>query len=139
MTDELPTDDPTPEACDALLAHLPVLDQPGRKFVERWAGGERTPDGRLTGSYPIYMPDVEAFFKEASKPVWMVPGYLENPVQAWLDEKALIASADLSRVRLLLTYCARGERFTDGFWDEILTRGQVQAVLRRLAQLRALM
>ena len=30
-------------------------------------------------------------------------------------------------------------RFTDGFWDEILTRGQVQAVLRRLAQLRALM
>jgi hypothetical protein len=139
MTDEPEVDLPTPEACDALLAHLPILEQPGRVFVERWAGGERTPDGHLTGTYPIYLPDVEAFFAEASKPIWMEPAYLENPVQAWLDEKALIASANLQRVRVLLTYCTRGERFTDGFWNEILTRGQVQAVLRRLAQLRALM
>ena len=99
MIDEPQSDDPTPEACDALLTYLPILEQPGRVFVERWAGGERTPDGHLTGTYPIYLPDVEAFFAEASQPVWMEPGYLENPVQAWLDEKALIAAADLHRMR----------------------------------------
>ncbi|MHB8080217.1 MAG: DUF6508 domain-containing protein [Candidatus Krumholzibacteriia bacterium] len=53
-----------------------------------------------------------------------------------LVDDALIATADLDRIRTMLTYCVRGERFGSGHWEEMLVSGVVVKLLRRLEQLR---
>jgi hypothetical protein len=126
-----------PRRMDELLAFLPQLEVPGRAFVERWEGGERSAaDGVMTARYPGYAADVEAFFRCASRSCWNDSGY--DPVEAGavIRDDGRIARATLDEIRTLLTLCVRSERFCDGAWDEALGTGRVQAVLRRLAVLR---
>ena len=128
---------PTPEQMDELLRFLPRFEQPGRTFVERWAGGEPTGDGATTTHYPIYPEDVEAFFLLAGQPVWCDTGYKPAEAREMLEDDACVAAAGLDEIKTMLTYCARGERFCDGHWAAVLESGRVQALLRRLAALRA--
>jgi hypothetical protein len=37
----------------------------------------------------------------------------------------------------MLTYCVRGERFSDGHWGAMIEAGYVRRLLERLAELRA--
>lgn len=127
----------TAERIDELLAFRPLLETPGRSFVEGWGGGQPTPDGEaIQIPYPIYPADVLAFFRLAGQPWWCDYGY--NPRQAhdWLHDDAFIAAASLDQVRTVLTYSVRGERFSDGHWAHLLETGRIAALLRRLAVLR---
>jgi hypothetical protein len=121
---------------DALLRFLPAFNVPGRDFLVRWAGGERTEDGAITFPYPVYCDDVLAFFRLAGLPPWCDYAYNPRRAAAMLADDALIERATLAEIVTLLTYCVRGERFCDGHWEMLLKAGRVQAILCRLAALR---
>jgi hypothetical protein len=126
----------TAEQIEELLRFLPVFDVPGRKFVERWAGGTRTEDGAITAPSPIYADDVLAFFQLAGQPLWSDYEYDPAEVRRRVEDDACIASATLEDIKSMLTYCVRGERFCDGHWEAILESGRVTVILRRLAVLK---
>ena len=53
-----------------------------------------------------------------------------------LQNDALIEQATLEQIKTMLTYCLRGERFSDGHWAEMLRSGRIVAILKRLRVLR---
>lgn len=126
------TNSPTPEQIDELLRFLPLFEEPGRAFIESWAGGETTEDGAITMPYPVYADDVHEFFRLAGQPCWSDYGYEPRHVWRMLQDDDFIGNASLDEVRTMLTYCVRGERFCDGHWGAMLESGRVQALLRRL-------
>lgn len=126
----------TPTKIDELVRFLPAFELPGREFIMRWEGGDTQADGSVTIPYPVYTADVNLFFHYVSQPCWCDFDYASKRVDALLENDEYIANASLGEIRTLLTFCARGERFCDGFWGGVLKRGRVQAVLRRLQDLR---
>jgi hypothetical protein len=126
----------TNKEMDELLHFLPVFEVPGRKFVERWAGGERTPDGATTMPYPVYTADVEQFFQLAGQTCWCDYGYNPAAAHKMLEDGEFIAKATLGEIKTMMTYCVRGERFCDGHWEAVLESGRITALLQRLAVLR---
>ena len=131
------SDEPvTCEKVDELLGFLPLFDVPGRQFVKRWAGGEKTEDGAITVPYPIYADDVLEFFLLAGQPCWSDYGYEPAKARKMLEDDKFIEKATLEEIKTMLTYCVRGERFCDGHWEAVLKSGRVTAILRRLAILR---
>ncbi len=115
---------------DALLAYLPLFARPGWAPLRRWAGG---PD---EFPYPEYAPEVVEFFALTAQPCWSDYHYDPQSAGAVLEDDAAVRAAGLGQVRTLLTYCTRGERFSDGFWGESIRSGRVAALLRRLRELR---
>ncbi len=118
----------TPQNIDELLAFLPRFT-PDRKYIQEW----RT-DGAFP--WPVYHDDVLAFYKLAGKSCWMDYGY--NPAEAgkMVADDEFITQADLTAVKTMLTFCVRGERFSDGHWAAMLKDGRIQAILKRLQTLR---
>jgi hypothetical protein len=121
---------------DELLRFLEPFEEPGRSFVRRWAGGERRDDGVMTIPYPVYAEDVLEFFHLAGQACWSDTQYDPSEAAQQLADDAFIQAATLDQVKTLLTYCVRGERFSDGHWEGVLKSGRVGAILRRLAVLR---
>ncbi len=50
-----------------------------------------------------------------------------------------IKIAPIKDIKTMLTYCVRGERFSDGHWAEMLRSGRIVAILKRLQVLRETM
>ena len=117
---------------DKLLRFLPLFDVPNRDFVERWAGGEKTRGGAITMPYPVYPEDVKQFYRLAGQPCWSDHDYEPRKAARMLEDEALIAGATLAEVKTMLTYCVRGERFSDGHWAAMLESGRIVALLKRL-------
>lgn len=126
----------TVEKMDALLSFLPLFEAPGQTFVLRWAGGEETESGDLTIPYPVYREEVLQFFRRAGQPCWSDYDYEPRAAGRMVEDPAFIARASLEEIKTMLTFCVRGERFTDGHWERMLASGKITAILRRLAELR---
>ena len=120
-----------------LLAYLPLFDKPGRLFVRRWIGGEKSADGVFTIPYPDYEDDVKEFFKAASQACWTDTEYEPEAARKMLDDTAAVNKASIENIRTMLTFCVRGERFCEGHWAAVLESGQIAALLRRLEQIQA--
>ncbi|MGD8598561.1 MAG: DUF6508 domain-containing protein [Anaerolineae bacterium] len=125
----------TRERIDRLLRFLPRFDVPQRTYA-RWRGGEQTADGVITLPHPQYEEDVLDFFREAGQPWWSDWDYEPRAAWAMLQDDAFVAACSLAELKTMLTYCVRGERFSDGHWERMLQTGRVLALLRRLAVLR---
>ena len=41
-------------------------------------------------------------------------------------------AATLSRIKTMMTYCLRGERFCDGHWDAMIGDGHIRRLFERL-------
>jgi hypothetical protein len=54
-------EDLTCECVDELLRFLPLFEEPGRTCIERWGGGEKTPEGAFTMPYSVYPHEMEEF------------------------------------------------------------------------------
>lgn len=121
---------------DELLQFLPGFERPDRTFIRSWGGGDRLPDGTVIIPYPIYEPDVTAFFRAAGQPWWTDFKYEPRRAYELLRDDAFIEQCSLDDVRTMLTYCVRGERFSDGLWAQVLETGRIAALLRRLSVLR---
>ena len=128
--------EPTPAQIDELLRFLPLFDVPDRTFVETWGGGEKTESGAITMPYPVYPEDVLAFYRLAGQPCWSDYDYVPEQAGRLLQDDATIQRATLAEIVTMLTYCVRGERFSDGHWAAMLESGKIVVLLRRLRALR---
>jgi hypothetical protein len=127
---------PTKAEIDELLAFLPQLYAQGFRPVKRWMGGDRDTNGSIVMPYPEYDEVVDKFFKVASKECWLDFEY--NPEEAYrmLKDEEAIKAADLAKIKTMLTFCVRGERFSDGHWEAMIEGGYVRRLLVRLGQIR---
>lgn len=111
---------------DRAIAHLLALGHAALGVAEpvRWRN-----------SWPSYVPEVDAFFREAAQAPWSRPDY--DPVQCGrlIDDPATMAGADLDQLCQLLTWMVRGERFCDGHWASLIGNGHLQRWLQRLDEL----
>lgn len=126
---------PTLQDIEALTAYLPRLYAEGFSPVLSWEGGKRT-DGTYSMPYPNYHPLVEEFFRVVSS-AWL--DYEYNPEQAYrmLKDEDLIKQASLPEIKTMLTFCVRGERFSDGHWGEMIEKGYIRRLLERLVEIKA--
>ena len=123
---------PSPEKIDRVLAFLPYFESAGSPFydVERM---------RLTLSPFRYSPQVEQFVGALYAEGFIMPFdwvAWQNEAARYLDDPSLLESADLSTLQKLLTTYVRADRFSNGYLAEMIARGQVVAVLRRLQAIR---
>ena len=125
---------PTRQDIEAQIDYLPRLYAEGFLPVIRWEGGKQK-DGSFTLPYPNYDPLVEEFFRLGGGP-WMDDEY--NPEQAWemLKDENRTKTASLSQIKTMLTFCVRGERFSDGHWAEMIEKGYIRRILERLKEIK---
>lgn len=128
---------PTVQKIEILTAFLPRLYAKGFTPVESWSGGEKQNDGSFTLPYPNYNPVVEEFFRLVSGGGWLDQGY--NPEQAYqmLKDEELVKAASLWQIKTMLTFCVRGERFSDGHWAQMIEEGYIRRLLERLDEIKS--
>ena len=128
---------PTLQEIEVLTAYLPRLYAAGFSPIESWSGGEKLKDGSFTLSYPSYNPVVEEFFRHVSGDGWL--DYEYNPEQAYqmLKDENVVKTAALPQIQTMLTFCVRGERFSDGHWGEMIEKGYIRRLLERLNEIRS--
>ena len=129
------TELPTLQDIERLTAYLPRLYAEGFSPVIRWEGGEKLKDGSFTLPYPKYDPLVEEFFLLGG--AWL--DYEYNPEQAYqmLKDEEAVKAASLTQIKSMLTFCARGERFSDGHWGEMIEKGYIRRILERLDEIKS--
>ena len=132
----MPTRLPTTQEIDELIAFLPRLYRDGFAPVKQWRGGERE-DGVISLPWPEYDEIVQSFFHVASRPAWSDTAYRPEEAGAMLADEAAVKTADLAQIRTMLTYCARGERFSDGHWAAMIEDGHIRRLLQRLEEIRS--
>ena len=127
----------TRQRIDELLRFLPTLENAGPDTEPQWHGLDlKLKDGVITMPYPTYPPTVEKFFALAGQECWCDLQYVPEQAGEMVRDDAAIASATLSQIKTMLTFCVRGERFCDGHCGEMVRTGRIGAILRRLSQLR---
>ena len=119
-----------------MVSFLPRLYAEGFTPLKSWGGGERSEDGVITIPWPEYDEVVKDFFRTAAGECWTDPGYLRKGAVRMLERADLIRSADLGRIKTMLTYCVRGERFCSGHWNAMILGGHIRRLLERLAELK---
>jgi len=127
---------PTLQEIERLTAFLPRLYSEGFVAVESWGGGKQQ-DGSISLPYPNYNPVVEEFFRLVSGDGWLDHEY--NPEQAYqmLKDENTIKTASLSQIQTMLTFCVRGERFSDGHWAQMIEEGYIRRLLERLNEIKS--
>ncbi|HJR79554.1 MAG TPA: DUF6508 domain-containing protein [Anaerolineales bacterium] len=127
---------PTLQDIEELTAFLPRLYAEGFSPIESWSGGEKLKDGSFSLPYPTYNPVVEEFFRLVSSKGWL--DYEYDPEQAYqmLKDEDLVKTASLSQIKTMLTFCVRGERFSDGHWGQMIEEGYIRRVLERLDEIK---
>ena len=116
---------PTPKQIAELVAFLPQLYGPGFKAI---------PDDTAQ-PWPQYHPVVEEFFRVAGQEQWRDAQYQPTETGRMLQNSSLVKTASLEQVKTMLTYCVRGERFSDGHWSNMIEQGHVRRLLERLVEL----
>ena len=134
MTDSRP---PTSEQIEALTSFLPRLYAEGFSPIASWSGGEKQSDGSYTVSYPNYSPVVEDFFRLVSSGGWLDVGYSPEQAHQMLQDENRVKTASLDQIRTMLTYCVRGERFSEGHRGEMIDKGHIRRLLERLEVIRS--
>ncbi len=126
---------PTLQDIEALTAYLPRLYAEGFSPIVRWEGGERLKDGSITLSYPEYDPLVEEFFRHVSSR-WLDYEYDPEKAYQMLKDENRVKAASLAEIKTMLTFCVRGERFSDGHWAVMIEQGYIRRLLERLNKLK---
>jgi len=121
---------PTLQDIEELTAYLPRLYAEGFAPVMRWEGGKQK-DGSFTLPYPEYDPLVEEFFRLGGGS-WLEHEYDPEQAYGMLKDEDRVKIASLSEIKAMLTFCVRGERFSDGHWAEMIERGYIRRLLERL-------
>lgn len=126
---------PTRQEINELTAFLPLLYAEGFSSVLSWEGGGKQRDGTYSLPYPKYNPLVEEFFGAVSR-TWL--DYEYDPEQAYkmLKDENFVKTASLSQIKTMLTFCVRGERFSDGHWGEMIEKGYIRRLLERLNEIK---
>lgn len=128
---------PSLQQIETLTSYLPRLYAKGFVPIERWDGGEKLKNGYFTLPYPKYDPLVEEFFSRVSGDGWL--DYEYDPEQAYtmLKDEHAVKSASFEQIKSMLTFCVRGERFSDGHRGEMIEKGYIRRILERLNEMKA--
>jgi len=128
---------PTLQEIEELTAFLPRLYSEGFSPIVSWGGGEKLKDGSFTLPYPKYNSVVEEFFRVVSSGGWL--DYEYDPEQAYqiLRDEDLVKTASLPQIKTMLTFCVRGERFSDGHWGAMIEQGYIRRLLERLNEIKS--
>jgi Family of unknown function (DUF6508) len=59
----------------------------------------------------------------------------EKAYQMLQDEQA-VKTASLGEIKTMLTFCVRGERFSDGHWATMIDRGYIRRLLEQLNEIK---
>ena len=54
-----------------------------------------------------------------------------------LKDESRVKTASLAEIKSMLTFCVRGERFSDGHWGEMIEKGYIRRVLERLNEIKS--
>ena len=129
---------PTVQDIEALTAYLPRLYAEGFSPILNWEGGEKLKDGSISMPYPNYHPLVHEFFRLGGGP-WI--DYEYNPEQSYhmLKDENRVKTASLTEIKSMLTFCVRGERFSDGHWADMIEKGYIRRILERLNEIKSTM
>jgi hypothetical protein len=122
---------PTLDDIEKLTAYLPRLYAEGFSPVVRWDGGEKLKDGSYSMPYPNYDSLVDEFFN-AVRGAWIDYEYDPEKAYQMLKDEARVKRASLAEIKSMLTFCVRGERFSDGHWGEMIEKGYIRRILERL-------
>lgn len=123
---------------DAILRFLSLFESPDFQ-AGRWVEKDPGADGTLFFPFYEYSPDVNEFLGVLNDNGWIVPfdwPAWQEEAAKYIDSSALLATADVETLRRLLTTHARMDRFCEGHFADMIGRGHIVAVLRRLARLR---
>jgi len=126
---------PTVQEIEELTAYLPRLYAEGFTPVLNWNDSEKGKDGTYSMPYPNYDPLVYEFFRLGGGP-WI--DYEYDPEQAYpmLKDENRVKTASLPEIKSMLTFCVRGERFSDGHWAEMIEKGYIRRLLERLNEIK---
>ena len=126
---------PTYQEMQELVAFLPRLYSDGFKPVIKWNGGDQGKDGIFRLPWPEYNPVVEEFYRLVASAGWLDYGYRPDEAARMLSDEEFLRSASLPQIKTVLTFCVRGERFSDGHWAEMIENGTIRKILERINEL----
>jgi len=127
---------PSLQEIEALTAFLPRLYAGDFSPVISWEGGKQA-DGTYTLPYPYYHSLVHEFFRAVASENWIDYEYKPEQAYQMLNDENLIQIASLSQIKTMLTFCLRGERFSDGHWAQMIEGGYIRRLLERLNEIKA--
>jgi hypothetical protein len=87
--------------------------------------------------WPEYNQAVLDFMHVAGRNCWLDFEYDPEAARQMLVDDDVIRSASLAQVKTMLTFCVRGERFSDGHWAEMIECGYIRRLLERLIVLQS--
>jgi hypothetical protein len=53
-----------------------------------------------------------------------------------LKDENRVKAASLDEIRIMLTFCVRGERFSAGHWATMIEKGYIRRLLERLNEIK---
>jgi hypothetical protein len=123
-------------ALDAILGWQASLEEARGKL--RWGGGEETEPGVLTMPFCVLPEDVVDFLLDLDRHGLLRTDYRQHVtrLRPAIDDPAQIETLSATDCLHLLTYHIRTDRFVDGHLARALDRGDLSAILRRLAEIR---
>ena len=124
---------PTAQDARDLLAFLPKLYGDG--FVPIKRVHSKDEDGVIAFPWPEYEGVVDEFMDCSRRDCWIDCDYVPQEVEKLIESEEAIKRATLRKIRAMLTYVLRGERFCDGWWGHMIEGGYVRRILERLAEL----
>jgi Family of unknown function (DUF6508) len=131
-----PIRQPTLEEIEVLTAFLPRLYAQDFSPVTSWEGGKRE-GGTFTLPYPKYNRVVEEFFHIVASEGWIDYDYDPEQASEMLKDEDRVKTASLSQIKTMLTFCLRGERFSDGHWAQMIEEGYIRRLLERLNEIKS--
>jgi hypothetical protein len=79
---------------------------------------------------------VEEFFQRIQGS-WIDYEYNLEHAYEMLKNENLVKTASLDQVKAMLTFCKRGERFSDGHWAVMIEKGYIRRLLERLNEIKS--
>lgn len=73
--------------------------------------------------------------RAAGQEAWRDEGYDPQKAARMLQDADLVGRASWDEIKTMLTFCVRGERFSDGHWAAMIEQGHLRRLLERLRQL----
>ncbi len=129
----------TREQLDAVLKFLPLFERKGARFVGK-PGRSTESKGVVTIELPENSRDVDRFQSAAYENHLVVTnwdwGKWQSTAEGYYKTPSRLKRASLLTVRRLLTVHLRKEHFCSGHLVDMLEQGHIQAILRRLGELR---
>lgn len=120
------------EVIDVIIKYLPIFEKEGYSFFKWEHDGDHL---RL-----VYAQEVCAFSKylyDSGFIYYFSWGNWQHKAKKIYDNPDLLDSADLLTIRRLLITHVRKEKFCDGHFADMLNEGHIQAILRRLKNIRS--